>query len=183
LSFVTEKRPERVPVPRWIHSNLPAAAADQAGMYQTSQEAIDEVAEIIAEAARLPLYDAAYALWRQMSRLDRLDGRPTEQEVRINRALSREEWWDKYTHEREHAYDGPMFGYLKRAFPRADDSELKQAIIKAVSFDDDCATYFKWEGDFWDCVVRAVAQAQKHHPYYLDASYRDARNYLAYLMK
>ena len=29
----------------------------------------------------------------------------------------------------------------------------------------------------------AVAQAQAKHPGYLDATYRDARNHLAYLMK
>src|SRR5271156_6835005 len=104
-------------------------------MSQTSQEAIDEVAEIIADAARLPLYDAAYALWRQMSRLDRLEGRPTEEEVRINRSLSREEWRAKYEYERAHAYEGPLLGYVRRAFPRAGDSDIKQSIIEAVSFD------------------------------------------------
>jgi hypothetical protein len=164
-------------------SNLPAVAADQAGMVQMSQDAIDEVTGIIAEAGQLPLGDAAFALWRQMSRLDRLEGRPTDEEVRINRSLSREEWWTKYKHGREHAYEGPMFGYLKRAHPRAGDAELKEAIIEAVKFDDDCFKYFKWEGDFWDCVARAVAQAQRKHPDYLDTTYRDARNHVAYYMK
>jgi hypothetical protein len=28
-----------------------------------------------------------------------------------------------------------------------------------------------------------VAQAQNKHPFYLDTTYRDARNHLAYLMK
>ncbi len=115
--------------------------------------------------------------------MDRLEGRPTEEQVCINRSLSREEWWAKYKYERAHAYEGPMLGYVRRAFPRAGDSDIKQAIIEAVNFDDDCSKYFKWEGDFWDCVVRAVAQAQKNHPHYLYTTYRDARNYLAYLMK
>ena len=142
-------------------------------MHQMSQQDIDEVAEIIAGAEELPLYDAAYALWRQMSRLDRLEGRPADEEVRINRALSREEWWAKYKHERAHAYEGPIFGYLEHAFPHADEGEIKQAIIEAVKFDDDCSKYFKWEGDLWDCVVRAVTQAQSNHPNYLDTTYRE----------
>lgn len=147
------------------------------------EERAAEIAAIIARVAPLPLYDAAFALWRQMSRLDRLEGRPTDEEVRINRSMSREQWWAKYRHQREHAYEGPMFGYLKRAHPHADDAELRAAIIKAVKFDDDCFNYFRWEGDFWDCVVRAVARAQQLHPDYLDTTYRDARNHVAYYLK
>jgi hypothetical protein len=30
---------------------------------------------------------------------------------------------------------------------------------------------------------QSVAQAQRHHPQYLDTTYRDARNHLAHLMK
>lgn len=152
-------------------------------MYRITQEAVDEIAAIIADAGKLPLHDAAYALWRQMSRLDRLEGRPTPEKVRINRTLSPEQWQAKYRYEREHADEGPMFGYLKRAKPRAGDAEVRQAIIDAVKFYDDCEKYFKWDGDFWDCVVRAVALAQRDHPQYLDTTYRDARNHLAYLMK
>ena len=63
-----------------------------------TQEAIDQVTKIITEAAKLPLYDAAYALWCQKYRLDELE-------------------------------------------------------------------------------------AQRHHPYYLNTTYRDARNHLAYMMK
>jgi hypothetical protein len=142
-----------------------------------------EVEDIIARAAPLPLYDAAFDLWRQMSRLDSLDGRPTDAQVRAYRAMTPEQWHERYKYEREHAYEGPMYGYLKRAHPRASEADLKQAIIEAVKFSDDCSHYFKWDGDFWACVVRAVAQAQNKHPFYLDRTYRDARNHLAYLMK
>jgi hypothetical protein len=152
-------------------------------MYQVTPEAIEQIADIIADAGRLPLDDAAYTLWRQMPRLDNLEGRPTDEEVRINRALSPEQWRAKYRYEREHAHEGPMFDYLERAKPRASEADLKQAIIEAVKFYDDCEKHFKWDGDFWDCVERAVAQAQKYHPQYLDTTYRDARNTLAYYMK
>ena len=64
-----------------------------------------EVAEIVAEAAKLPLRDAAYSLWRQRLRLDTLEDRPTAEEVRINRAMSPAEWWTKYRYDREHAQD------------------------------------------------------------------------------
>jgi len=154
-------------------------------MRQVTEQAIDQVAKIIAEAAKLPLYDAAYALWCQKYRLDELEGRmpPSDEEVAINRAMTSEQWWAKYRSERDHAYEGPMFVLVKRAQPRVGDAEIRQAIIDAVKFYDDCERYFRWDGDFWDCVVRAVAQAQRHHPHYLHTTYRDARNHLAYLMK
>jgi hypothetical protein len=165
-------------------SNPQAGTGDQASMRQISQQAIEEIADIIAQASRLPLRDAAFALWRQMSRLDSLEERyPSPEEVRINRAMSSERWFAKYRLEREHADEGPMFGYLKRSHPHAVDGDIKHAIMEAVRFDDACSLHFKWDGDFWDCVVRAVAQAAKNHPDYLDTTYRDARNNLAYLMK
>src|SRR5579871_3450353 len=94
-------------------------------MYEMTQDNVDEVAEIIAEAAPLPLGDAAFALWRQMSRLDRLEGRPTDEQVQEYRAMTQEQWHDRYRYEREHAYEGPMFHYLKRSHPRAGDTDIK----------------------------------------------------------
>jgi len=135
----------------------------------TAEERAAEIADIVAEVARLPLYDAAFALWRQMARLDRLEGRPTDEEVRVIRSLSREQWRAKYRQARDHAHKGPMFGYLKRAHPRAGDAELKAAIVEAVKFDDDCFKYLKWDGDFWDCVVRGgpgatdTSRLSRHH--------------------
>jgi hypothetical protein len=41
----------------------------------TEQETATEIAAIIADAAPLPLLDAAYALWRRRYRLGRLEGR------------------------------------------------------------------------------------------------------------
>ena len=49
-----------------------------------------------------------------------------------------------------------MFGYVKRAHPRASDDAIRQAIITAVKFEGAAEAHFKWDGDFWDCVVRAV---------------------------
>jgi hypothetical protein len=153
-------------------------------MDQIAQEARHEIAAIIAAAGKLPLHDAADDLLKYMPRLDSLEGRrPTPEQVRINRTLSPEQWHAKYRYEREHTHEGPMFGNLKRAKPDADDADLRHAIIEAVKFYDACEKYFKWEGDFWDCVAHAVAKAQREYPHYLDKTYRNARNHLAYLMQ
>ena len=142
-----------------------------------------ETDKIIAEAAELPLLDAAFLLSRRKSRLDTLEGRPTPEEVAINRTLTMEQLAAKYRYARAHADEGPMFGYLKRAHPHADDSDIRHAILEAVSFEDACFKHFSWNGDFWDACVRAVALAAKKHPHYLEATYRDARNHVAYCMK
>ena len=148
----------------------------------TPDERAAEVAEIIAEAAELPLRDAAYSLWRQRLRLDTLEDRPTAEEVRINRAMSPAEWWTKYRYDREHAQDGPTFTHLKRVHPRASDTEIKLAIIAAVKFDDACSKYFStdYARDFWQRCVDAVARAGRENPGYLESTYQVARNYVAY---
>jgi hypothetical protein len=76
-----------------------------------------------------------------------------------------------------------MFGYLKRAHPRASDDAIRQAIVTAVKFEGATEAHFNWDGDFWDCVVRAVAQAAAQYPDFLETTYRDARNNLAYYYK
>ena len=63
----------------------------------------------------------------------------------------------------------------------ADVEEI--AIIIAVKFEDERFAHFDWNGDFWDAVVRAVALAARKYPDYLDTTYRDARNNVAYYMK
>src|SRR5215468_9012058 len=104
----------------------------------TSESNSAEISNIIADAAPLPLLDAAYALWRRRYRLDTLEGRPTAEEVRINRTLTPEQFSAKYRRDRDHAQDGAAFNHLKRAHPRADDGAIKQAIITAVKFEDAC---------------------------------------------
>jgi len=79
--------------------------------------------------------------------------------------------------------NAPVCVFCGKTGLAASCSHDPRGVEPAVQFDDACSDHFKWEGDFWDCVVRAVAQAAKKHPHYLDATYRDARNNLAYLMK
>jgi hypothetical protein len=155
-------------------------------MRAMTQDEIDELSRIIAEAARLPLIDAAFTLWRQRYRLDVLLGRmpPTPEQVAAYRAMTPEQRAAKYRYDREHAHEeGPMFELLQRAHPGLDDALVRRAIAEAVKFEDDTFKHFSWDGDFWDSVVRAVAQAQRKHPHYLEATYRDARNNVAYYYK
>ncbi|MET4197414.1 hypothetical protein [Bradyrhizobium sp. LA6.12] len=152
-------------------------------MNQTEPSAEAQIAAIIASAAKQPLLDAAFELWCRRYRLDTLDGRPTDEEVRVYRTLTPRQMAEKYRYDRDHAHEGPMFGYVKRAHPRADDAAIRQAIITAVKFEDASFEHFNWNGDFWECVVRAVARAAAQYPDFLETTYRDARNNVAYYYK
>jgi hypothetical protein len=154
-------------------------------MDQIEPSADEQIAAFIASAAKQPLLDAAFELWRWRYRLDSIEGRPTAEQVRINRTLTPEQIGAKYRHDRDHAHahEGPMFGYLKRAHPQANDDAIRQAIITSVKFEGAAEACFKWDGDFWQCIVRAVAQAAAQYPGFLETTYRDARNNLAYYMK
>ena len=142
-----------------------------------------EIEAIIAEAALLPLQDAAYAVWRRRYRLDTLEGRPTAEGVRAFRAMSPPEQAAKMRHDRDHAQDGPAFTHLKSAHPRASDDEIRRAIA-AVRFEDAFFKYFVQDStDYWERCVRAVALAARESPGYLESTYRLARNDVAYYMK
>jgi hypothetical protein len=143
-----------------------------------------EVEEIIAEASRLPLKDAAYALWRRRYRLNTLEGRPTDEDAQAFRAMSPQEQAAAMRHDRDFAQDGPTFEHLKAAHPRITDAEIKQAIVSAVKFEDAGFKYFVDDStDYWERCVNAVAQAEKENPGYLESTYRQARNDVAYYYK
>jgi hypothetical protein len=144
--------------------------------------------DLIAEAARLPLRDAAYAIWRHKSTFECLEGRvwpPRDYSTPEAAEKSRLASFAQIKYERDFAQDGPSFDRLKRAHPHAADAELKAAIIAAVKFDDDCFKYFSYSdrGDYLENVPHAVAQAARHNPPYLKTTYRDAENRVAYNMK
>jgi hypothetical protein len=139
----------------------------------------------IAEAAQLPLKDAAYELWRLRPRLNNIEGpMMTPEEVKIALARSPAEVFAKVRHDHDHADEGPTFGRLKRAHPQARDEDIKAAIRAAVKFDDDCNKYFVVDStDYWDRIVRAVMLAARKSPGYLERTYESARHSLAYYMK
>ena len=150
----------------------------------TDLESAAEVAEIIAKAAPLPLLDATYELWRRRYRLDTLEGRPTAEEVRVNRTLTPQQMAAKYRWDRDHAQDGPTFSHLKRAHPRADDSAIRQAIVTTVKFEDACFKYFEeTTAEYWQRCVHAVARARKDFPGFLEGTYQQAANDVAYYYK
>ena len=151
----------------------------------TVQDTSAEIAAIVAEAALLPLQDAAYAVWRRRYRLDTLEGRPTAEQVRAFRDMSPPEQAARMRHDREYAQDGPAFTHLKSAQPRVSDADIKQAITAAVRFEDACFKYFERDNivDYWDRCVRAVARAAKENPVYLESTYQQARNDVAYYNK
>jgi hypothetical protein len=88
-------------------------------------------------------------------------------------------------YDRDCAQDGPAFAHLKSAHPHASDDEIKQAIIATVRFEDACFKYFERDNtvDYWDRCVRAVARAAKESPVYLERTYQQARNDVAYYYK
>jgi hypothetical protein len=146
------------------------------------------VEDLIAKAAHLPLRDAAHAIWRHKSTFELLEGRvwpPRDHSTPEATEKSRQASFAQIKYERDFAQDGPSFDRLKRAHPRATDAELKQAIIAAVQFDNDCFKYFSYGRgqDYLENVPRAVARAAQDHPPYLETTYRDAENWVAYNMK
>lgn len=145
------------------------------------------VDDLIAEAAQLPLRDAAYLLWRQKTTFERLEGRiwpKRDMSTPEARERSMREISAQTKYERDFSQDGPTFERLKRAHPNADDAEAKQAIVAAVKFDDDCFRYFSsGQRDYLENVDGAVARAARANPPYLESTYRDARYWVAYNMK
>src|SRR5436190_24254423 len=100
---------------------------------------------VYAEAATLPLKDAAFAIWRYKSNFDSEELPPPPRvDLSDPEALRRfnESFAERYRHEREFAHDGITFDRMKRLHPHARDADIKDAIKAAVTLDDDCNRYF-----------------------------------------
>jgi hypothetical protein len=154
--------------------------------YCKATHVLRTVDDLLDEAANLPLRDAAFALWRQKSTFERLEGRTwpqRDQSTPEAREKSQRDIMAQMKYEHDFAQDGPTFDRLKRTHPHVDDAELKAAIVAAVKFDDDCFKHFSRGGDYWEKVVHAVAQAARDNPPYLETTYRDAENWVAFNMK
>jgi hypothetical protein len=149
------------------------------------QHPIPEVQAILAKAAKLPLRDAAYMLWMEKSKLDKLE-RPemTDEERAKARARSSEEVAAAIRYEHDHAQDGTTFDRLKLTHPQADTAEAKQAIIAGVKFNDACFKNFSHAPTDYDRRAdHAIAVARNENPGYLPSTYRQARWWVTYLMK
>ena len=75
-------------------------------MHEMTQDAVDEIAKIIAEVAPLPLKDAAWVLDKSRHRLNTLEGCPTPEQARRFRAMTPEQWVVKYREKRQHDHRG-----------------------------------------------------------------------------
>jgi hypothetical protein len=142
---------------------------------------------VYRQAARLPLRDAAFHLWRYKSNFDS-EELPPRPPVELNDAEAvkrfNESFDERYRHERDHAHEGITFDRMKRLHPRARDGDIRDAIKAAVKLDDDCSRYF--DRDFTDlstAVDAAMSKARGDNPGFLDDTYRSAENYLLYLWK
>jgi hypothetical protein len=172
--------------------NSAARVCDQAGIIAACQSPLRmprTVRDLIAQAAALPLRDAAYFIWRENSTFEQMEPRIWPR-ADINAPEAREKFNREWValREREHdtAQDGPAYARLKCAHPQADDAQARLAIIAAVKFNDDCFKYFSYgKGeDYLENVEPAVARAARDNPPpYLETTYRDARNWVAYNMK
>ena len=188
-----ERQPMVVPSPRIVNGNRgPVSRPDDADAglardgspIHADNNTLTEVETIIADASRQPLNDAAYMLWREQSRLDRLECTMTLGERENAQAAPIEESATGITNDHDHPEHGTTFSRLKRAHPKASDAKLKQAIIAAVKFNDDCFKHFSSEAsDFSRSADHAVAMAAEANPGYLEGTYKFARYWVMYCMK
>jgi hypothetical protein len=110
---------------------------------------MSEIDLAIDSASKLPLLDAAYALWRMKGQLDRVDPqqevtRPQAVDLKDERALGKvvRAAIANVLRERNTAPEGPTFGRLKRAHPGVNDEDLQRAIKAAVKLEGDCTRFF-----------------------------------------
>ena len=146
---------------------------------------MSEPQETIARAAKLQLTDAAYFLYQERIRLESLLRPPlSDEELKRLRARPIEEIDAQIRYEHDHAADGPVFGWLKRAHPTAADADIKRAISAAVKFNDDCYENFPDDlSNFQKSIDDAVDRARRKNPQYAETTYRDARYWVMYYMK
>ena len=152
---------------------------------------MSELDRAIDDASKLPLFDAAYALWRMKGQLDRVDPQqeatqPQPVDLKDKRALGRvvRAAIANVLHERNTAHEGSTFGRLKRAHPEAKDEDLMRAIKAAVKLDGDCTRFFSYkEPSYLDDVRRAIELAKKENPGFQEQTYESASYHLAVMMR
>jgi len=146
---------------------------------------MSEPDETVAKAAKLLLNDAAYFLYQERIRLEPLLRPPIgDEELKRPRARPIEEINAQIIFERDHADEGPVFGWLKCAHPTATDADIKAAITAAAKFNNGCYENFPNDrGDFQKCIDDAVDRARRKNPHYSEVTYRDARYWVMYYMK
>ena len=145
---------------------------------------MSEIDCAIDDASKLPLFDAAYALWRMNGQLDRVDPEqkaihPQPVDLKDERAFGKavRAAIANVLHERNTAHEGPTFGRLKRAHPAATDEDLKGAIKAAVKLDGDCGRFFSYD------FTRDIDLAKKANPGFQEQTYESAWHHTAVMMR
>ena len=152
---------------------------------------MSEIDQIIEDASRLPVFDAAYELLVKRQQLDRLE--QTAPSPRLQHAnLSDPEFiksamrdaYARVQHQMRTAHDGPTFERLKRAHPETNDDDLKRAVKAAVKLEQDCVRYFSYEdSNYSNDVTRAIELAKRDNPGFQERTYESARYMLMIAMR
>ena len=152
---------------------------------------MSEIARIIEETSKLPLLDAAYLLWMRKSDMDILekiatpvgnspDDVSSEEAFRIVTGAAAAAVLAVQTTAR----GGSAFERLKLAHPEATDADMELAMRAAIKFDRDCSIYFSYKSeDYLDDVGRAIEEAKRQNPLFLEKTYNAAWNRLANALK
>lgn len=147
---------------------------------------------LIDDAARMPLLDAAYALWRARRQLDAQEraATPARPRRRVRPGPSDAfkasvlEAFRAVHDERAHAHEGPTFQRLKRAHPEASDADLQDAVKAAVKLETDCSRYFsRTNPDYYENIRDAIRLAQADNPGFSEITYQRLFDYIAFVMK
>ena len=140
-------------VPSGLQSNQIRYCADQPAM--TEKDIATEVAGIIADAAPLPLLDAPSAMAASAIGWTSLEGRPTIEEIRINRTLTPEQMAAKYRpRTRSRAGRSRLQSFEARASTRR-RWRIRQAIVTSVKFENACFRHFEQStAEYWQPASR-----------------------------
>ena len=119
----------------------------------------------LEQAARLPLQDAAFALWLYAEQLDREEG------VKGARfALTIQET--------------NTFSRLRKAHPNRSDEDLRLAIKTAIDFFSACSRYNpNTSAPVYADVDVAIGKARKEYPDFLDDTYSLAHSRLCMMWR
>lgn len=127
--------------------------------------------DLIDDASKLPINDAAYYLWRSRFILSRRENPQPKKSDELDtaegmgRAIRRA--IAKVHFDRDNAEYGPTFDRLKRAHPNERDDDLRHAVGLAVKLDTESYKNFLQCRD----VAKAVEQARLDNPGFLQSTY------------
>lgn len=142
--------------------------------------------KLIAQAAALPLRDAAFALWRYRDAFIREAEAQAPEDLSdrtlalaYGRLLA-----DGMVQDRVAAPTSGNTLRLRQAHPDASERDVREAILAAVAFTDafnDC--FSAPDDDLQRAAERAVARAARQHSGFSQSTLDDAANWLAQSMR